>query len=156
MFHPALDLAPNGVLAVEEVRIVGADEELAVGAVGIALARHRNRAAAVRRSVELGLEVRKPGPAHPGAGRIAGLRHESGDHPVEQHAVVKALLGEVCDPLHMFRSKVRAELDDDVAAGGKGKGQPVVSHFVDSPFVAMKVAAALKARRALAPAGTRP
>ena len=33
MFHAALDLAPDGILAVEEARVVEADEELAVGAV---------------------------------------------------------------------------------------------------------------------------
>src|SRR5512141_1472434 len=41
MLHAALDLTPNGVLVVEEASVVEADEELAVGAVGILGASHR-------------------------------------------------------------------------------------------------------------------
>ena len=35
MFHAALDLAPHGILIVEEAGVAEADEELAVGAVGV-------------------------------------------------------------------------------------------------------------------------
>src|SRR6185503_7144046 len=48
IIHPALDLAPDSILAVEEAGVVEADEELAVGAVRIGLARHRRRAADMR------------------------------------------------------------------------------------------------------------
>jgi len=40
MLHPALDLAPDGILTVQEAGIVEADEELAVGAVRVLRARH--------------------------------------------------------------------------------------------------------------------
>ena len=48
---PSVDLAPDRVLAVEEARVVEADEELAVGAVGALRTRHRAacRAHAARR-----------------------------------------------------------------------------------------------------------
>src|SRR5262245_27737336 len=45
-FHARRDLAPHGVLAVEEVRVLEADEELAARRIGIAGACHRDRAAA--------------------------------------------------------------------------------------------------------------
>ena len=51
------------------------------------------------------------------AGRIAPLGHEAGDHPVKDHSIVKAAVGEVGDSLDVTRRKVRAKLDDDVAAG---------------------------------------
>src|SRR5713226_4563013 len=74
--HPRGDLAPDGVLAVEEGRRREADEELAVGAVGRLRPRHRGGAADVVRLAELGRQM-LPGPARPGSGRIAGLRHEA-------------------------------------------------------------------------------
>jgi len=52
-----------------------------------------------------------------GAGRIAPLGHEARDHPVKDHSIVKAAVGEVGDSLDVTRRKVRAKLDDDVAAG---------------------------------------
>ena len=68
-----------------------------------------------------------------GAGRVAALRHETRDHPVEHHAVVEAAVGELGDALHVARRQVGPELDDDIAAGGEGKGQAVgVGHGVNS------------------------
>ena len=90
MLHAALDLAPDGVLLVEEAGVVEADEELAVGAVRVLRARHRAGAADVRLVAELGLEVGKLAAAHAGAGRVAALGHEAGDHAVEHDAVVEA------------------------------------------------------------------
>jgi len=60
-----------------------------------------------------------------GAGRVAALRHEARDHPVEHHAVVKTAVGEVGDARNVARREIRPELDDDVAAGGEGEGQAV-------------------------------
>ena len=81
----------------------------------------------MRLGVEFGLEVGLVAAAHAGAGRIAALRHEAGDHAVEHHAVVKAFVRQFGDPLDMARRKVGAQLDDDVAAlavaGVEGEGQ---------------------------------
>ena len=60
-----------------------------------------------------------------GAGRVAALGHEAGDHAVEDHAVVKAAVGELGDALDVAGREVGPQLDDDVAAGRKGKGQAV-------------------------------
>ena len=48
---------------------------------------------------------------------------------MEQDAVVKAVLGQARDPIDMAGSQVRPQLDDDVAAGRKGKGKRIgISH----------------------------
>ena len=65
-----------------------------------------------------------------GAGRIAPLGHEARDHAMKDHSIVKAAVGEVGDPLDVARRKVRAKLDDDVAAGRKSKGKTVVGHLL--------------------------
>src|SRR5487761_1291579 len=77
VFHARNDLAEQRILAVEERCRREADEELAVGAVGIGGARHADAAADEWRLVELGLELlaRATGA---GAGRVAGLGHEAG------------------------------------------------------------------------------
>src|SRR5688572_16626668 len=59
MLHAALDLAPDGVLIVEEARVVEADEELTVGAVRVLSAGHRADAADVRFAAEFRLQVGK-------------------------------------------------------------------------------------------------
>ena len=74
---------------------------------------------------EFGLEVGQVGAADAGAGRIAALRHEAGDHAVEDDAVVEAAVGELGDALDVAGREVGPQLDDDVAAGRKGKGQAV-------------------------------
>ena len=90
-------------------------------------------AALVRLARELGLEVRQVGAVVAGPGRVAALRHEAGDHAVEDDAVVKAAVGELGDARDVARREVGAELDDDVAAGGKGKVQAVgVGHGSNS------------------------
>ncbi len=61
-------------------------------------------------------------------GRIAPLRHETGDHSVEDDSVVETLVGQSRDSLDVTWREVRPKPDDDVPAGRKGKGQPVVSH----------------------------
>src|SRR4029077_6376581 len=76
VLHALHDIAPGGVLVVEEGRVAKTDEELAVAGIGIARARHRHRAAHVGLLVELGLEL-LAGAAGAGAMRTAGLRHEA-------------------------------------------------------------------------------
>src|SRR5688500_476336 len=105
MLHAFDHLAPHRILAVEEAAVVEADEELAVGAVRIACAGHRGDTADVRLAAELGPEVRLGRAAAAGAGRIAALRHEAVDHPVERNAVVKAFPGQLADPGDMARSQ---------------------------------------------------
>ncbi len=55
--------------------------------------------------------------AHAGAGRVAGLRHESVDHPVKDDAVVEAAANESLDVGAMPRRQIGAHLDH-YAAGG--------------------------------------
>src|SRR5215468_2171383 len=86
--HAGDDLAPDGVLAVQPGGVGKADEELAIGAVGIARARHGYRAAHMVLVGELGLEI-LPRAAGAGARRIAGLRHEAGDHAMKNDAIVE-------------------------------------------------------------------
>src|SRR5437660_11925832 len=73
VLHAGRHLAPRGVLAVEEARVVEADEELAVAGIRAVGARHRDGAAHVRLAVELGLELLARA-AGAGAMRPAGLR----------------------------------------------------------------------------------
>ena len=125
MLHAALDLAPHGVLAVEEAGVVEDDEELAVGAVRIRRAGHRAHPAHVRLVAEFGLEVGQLGPARAGARRVAALGHEAGNYAVECDAVVKAAVGQLGDPRDVTGREVWAKLDDDVAASRKGEGESV-------------------------------
>ena len=68
-----------------------------------------------------------------GAGRIAALGHEARDHSVERHVVVKAAVGKLGDRCDVSGRKIRPKLDDDIAAGRKGKGEAVgVGHWVNS------------------------
>src|SRR5258707_14152693 len=78
VFHALNHLAPDGVLVVEEARIVEANEKLAVARIRIAGARHRHRAAHGRLAVKLGLQLFAR-PASPRARRAAGL----GQQPVD-------------------------------------------------------------------------
>ena len=125
MLHAFDDLAPDGVLAVEEAAVVGADEELAVGAVRVVGPRHRGGAAQVRLAAELGLEVGLIGAAGAGAGRVTALGHEALDDSVEGDAVVEALLRELADPRDMAGGEVGPQADDDVAAAIEVEDQSV-------------------------------
>ena len=78
MLHPALDLTPHGILAVEETGVAKADEELAVRAVRGRRPRHRAGAADMRLGAELGLEVGQLGSAGAGPGRVAALGMKPG------------------------------------------------------------------------------
>src|SRR6056297_1205484 len=57
MFHSIDDAAIDRVLPVEEMIVREADEELAVGAVGVLTARGTQRAAIMGHTRELGLEI---------------------------------------------------------------------------------------------------
>src|SRR5213593_677770 len=72
VLHAGRHFAPGGVLAVEEARVVEADEELAVAGIRILRARHRDGAAHMRLTVELGLEL-LAGAAGASALRATGL-----------------------------------------------------------------------------------
>src|SRR4051794_41490875 len=105
MFHAIDHAAPDRVLAVEEPRIVQANEELAVSRIGRLRPRHRHRAAHMRLLAEFGAEL-LPGAAAAGAGRIPGLGHEAVDHAMEHDAVIEALPGELLDARDVLRREV--------------------------------------------------
>lgn len=117
VFHARGDLAPDGVLAVEKTGVGKADEELAVGGIGIGGAGHRADAADMRSLGEFGFQVRLARSARAAAGRIAALGHEARDHPVEGRAVVEALGGQLLDPGDMTRREIGAKTDGHLAGG---------------------------------------
>src|SRR5215475_3149510 len=114
VLHARRDLAPHGVLAVEEVRVLEADEELAARRVGIAGARHRDRAAGMRLLAGLGRQALAHA-AHAGAVGVAGLGHEAVDHAVEEDAIVLALARQLLDLGDVLGRQVGTQLDDDAA-----------------------------------------
>jgi len=77
----------------------------------------------VRFGVEFGLEIGELTAAHAGAGGVAALGHEARDHAVELHAIVEAFAGKLGDPPDVAGGEIRAQLDHDVAAARKGKGE---------------------------------
>ena len=97
MFHAANDLAPDRILTVKEGRIIKADEELAVGRVRIIGPRHGAYAAHMRFSVEFLRQIWLGRTAHARAVRATALRHESRNHAVELHTVIKAFASQFCD-----------------------------------------------------------
>jgi hypothetical protein len=119
-------------LAVEEAGIIEADEELAVGAVRILRSRHRGSAADVRLAAEFCGQIGLGRAAHAGAGRVAALGHEAGNDPVEDDAVVKALVHQILDPLDVAGRQVGPQPDDHVAAAVEieDKGVQFVGHGV--------------------------
>jgi hypothetical protein len=139
MLHAFDDLAPDGILAVEEAAIVEADEELAVGAVRVLRAGHGGDAALVRLAAEFGRKVGLVGSPHAASRRIAALGHEAVDDAVEDDAVVETLLGQLLDAGDMARREIGAQPDDDVAAAveGKDEGVLVVGH-VGTPGLVLR------------------
>src|SRR4029453_7338496 len=128
VLHAGRHLAPDGVLAVEERRIVEADEELAVAGIRARGARHRGGAAHMRLLGEFGFQL-LAGTAGAGTLRATGLRHETLDHAVEHDAVVKAFAHQFLDPGDMARRQVGAHLDGDGALGGfKNQSIFCISH----------------------------
>ena len=56
--------------------------------------------------------------AHPGAGGIARLRHETVDHPMEDEAIVEAALRQGLDLGHMFGGEIGPQQNRDPAVLG--------------------------------------
>ena len=106
-------LAEDGVLLVEEARIVDADVELRARGVRVCRAGHRDRALDVRLVVELGGEL-VTGAAGSGALGAAALDHELRFDPVELEAVVEAGAGELDERRAVLLGIVRIETEDDV------------------------------------------
>jgi hypothetical protein len=65
-------------------------------------------------------------PTGTGTGRIAGLRHESIDHPVKDDAIIKTLPSQCLDPFDMIGGKRGEQLDRHPAAGGQIKVQDIL------------------------------
>ena len=122
------DLAEGGVLAVEELGVAVADEELAAGRIRMLGTGHGDHAAGVRAVVELGLHLvaRVAGAGDAlGAGfgvRATALDHEALDHAVERGAVVETVGGELLEILDRLRGNLRPELDLDVSVVGADHG----------------------------------
>ena len=71
----------------------------------------------MRHIVEFGLYIRQRGAPFTRALRIAGLRHETIDHTVEQQAVIKARARQSLDPRGMVWRLVGPQEHDDRTAG---------------------------------------
>ena len=69
--------------------------------------------------VELGHQVALARAAGAGAGRIAGLRHEAGNHAMEHDPVIEPGLGQLLDPGDMLGRHVGKQLDQHAAARGQ-------------------------------------
>jgi hypothetical protein len=110
------------VLTVQPRRRLGRDDEELRAVCVRAGVRHRERAAGDAVLVELVLEL-VTRPARAGAGRIASLDHEVGDHAVEDHALVEPVAGKLQEVLDRLRRVVGVELDLDRAfARLEGRG----------------------------------
>ena len=116
-------------MAVEELGVAEADEELAAGAVGVLGARGGEHAPDVRAVVELGLDL-VAGIAGAPAGfvrdvfgeRVAALDHEAFHDAMERGAVVEPLAGELLEVLDVAGGDVGPELDDHLAVAGVDEG----------------------------------
>ncbi len=115
ILHAVHDLAENGVRAVEMRRVREADEELAVGAVGIARTRCAESAALERGRRKLSRKIGILGAALAGALRVAGLGHEARDDAMELQAVVEALGHELLDARDVLRRQIGPQPDRDLA-----------------------------------------
>ena len=102
------------------------DEELAVGRVRVLASRRTKRAPIMGDAAEFRRQVGKARPAGPRLPKIqavavasvldiAGLRHETVDHPVEDHAIIGALARQFLHAFGMSRSDVRHQPDRDRA-----------------------------------------
>ena len=137
--HTGGDLAESGVLLVQVLGILVHQEELGTGGVGGGGAGHAEDTALVL-DVILGEAVEQElaldavaGAAHAGALGTAALDHEAGDDPVEDQAVVVALLtqgNEVCNALRCLVG-IQLAFDDTAVFHGDLKSR--ICHIV-SPF----------------------
>ena len=112
-------------LPVEERRVGEADEELRIGRIRVARARHAERAALERRRGEFGLQIGQIRTARAGAGGIAGLGHEAGNDAMEDDAVVELALHQRLDLRDVLGRQIGPEADDDLAVLG-GEDQRVL------------------------------
>lgn len=126
--HAFYDLSECGVLAIKKRRVSHADEKLRTCAVRVTCTGHREHAALVRRSIELGLDG-VAGAAHAVLRlvgilgiRVAALDHEARNDAVKGRPVVKAFLCEINEVLHMARCDIRKELQFDIAELGGDNG----------------------------------
>ena len=142
--HALEHLAEGRVLAVEELAVGVHDEELASGGVRRLRTRHGQHAALMREVVldavelELALDAVARA-AHAGAVRAAALDHEAGNDPVEDQAVVEALVcqrDEVADALRRF---LGIQLTDDLSAVFHGNGRNGICHLSYLPFIARSI-----------------
>ena len=125
MLHAALDLAPHGILIVEEAGVVEADEELAVGAVGVGLRAIDTVPRTCGAFENSALRSGRSDPLVPVPLGSPPCAMKPGNDAVKLHAVVEAAVGKLGDALDVAGREVRAKLDDDVAAGRKVEGQAV-------------------------------
>ena len=118
MLHALDHLPPDRVLAgeAEAALIVEAHVELTVGGIRISGPRRADSASPIGITRELGLQIGQIGAARSGAGRIAGLGHETVDDTVEFDAVIEALGGQRLDALDVFRREVRQQLHHYLAS----------------------------------------
>ena len=82
----------------------------------------------MRFAAEFLRKVGKLTAAHAGPRRIAALRHEAGDHTVENDIVVKAFARKLGDTLDMLRRQIGTQADDDIA-GRQRKGEGLFGHI---------------------------
>ena len=122
IFHAFDHIAPDGVLAVKEGRIVKDYEELAVCTIRILRAGHRAGAANMGLVVEFLAKVGLGRTAHAGTIRAATLRHETVNDAMEFHAIVKAFARQFDNACDMVGGKVRTQLDHNIA-GRKVHGE---------------------------------
>src|SRR6266404_3110021 len=133
ILHALGDFPPRRILAVEETGIVEADEELAVAGVRALGARHRDGATHMRLAIELGLEL-LAGAAGSGALGASGLRHESLDDAVKNHAVVEPIAHQLLDARHMPGREVGPHLDHHLALG-RVEDQGIVARLAHSKLL---------------------
>jgi hypothetical protein len=79
---------------------------------------HADRAAFKWLGGKFRLNIRKIGFAHSGTSRIARLRHEPVDDPVEDEAIIEAALRQCLNLGHMFGREIGPEQDRDTSVLG--------------------------------------
>src|SRR3990172_6919449 len=116
-FHAAHHLAEDGVLPVEEIRILYDYEKLGTRAVGTLRPCHGNYPPLVGNVVELGLNhmSRAAGSVLPfivalGQG-VPALNHKTGNNPVEYGSIVKTPRRELYEVFHVLRRDVGKKLN---------------------------------------------
>src|SRR5687768_16341759 len=141
---------------IQEAVVHDIDEELRGRAVQVVRARHRERAALVLEPVvRLVLDRRVAGLVLHVGRESAALDHESGNHAVEDRAVVVALVHVTQEVLRRDRGRFLVHFDAEVAVRGLESNQGVFSGH--GPILPAIAAACLpsRARGPRGPAGSR-